>query len=511
MIVFDGEKTPFEMGQPKALRLDYYSLRLRAWEGFIKSDVIQNSINKYCLWLMGSGLKIQAYPIESVIDNPQFNLKEFSKKVEANFRLFSNSRESVYNNMLDLHLLAIEALKNAMLAGDVLVVTRVVKKKLSVELIDGGLIESPWMDSTYYKDVETRGNQIKNGVEVDAKGTHIAFYVKSNIWGDYTRVPAFGEKTGKLTAWLMYGRRSNLNETRGMSLLTAVLETSAKMDRYKEATIGTAEENAKLVYTVEHDHYSDGSNPLINQLAQASGRGTGTTPESKNPEIVSENIATKIAQTTEKAAYNMPIGAKLVQHGGKSDINFGEFFGINSDLIYSTLGIPPEVAADKFGGAYSGSRAALKSWEYKMFVDRVNLIQKQFYALIYDLWLDLKVLNNEISVPGYLEAYINKDTVKLSAYKNARFIGAGVPHIDPLKEVKAEREKLGGKYANVPLTTGDMATETLNTGDFESNLEIAKREMELFQDEFGMDSPAPDQEDIIEDEIETNDNGLQTS
>jgi len=270
------------------------------------------------------------------------------------------------------------------------------------------------------------------------------------------------------------------------------------MDRYAEATVGTAEENAKVVMTIEHANFSDGSNPLLQQLGQSFGRGAGTAPETKNPELQAEGIAAKIAATTEKQAYNLPPGAKLNQHGGKSDIHFAEFFGINADLIYSTLGIPPEVAADKFGGAYSGSRAALKSWEYKMATDRVNILHKDFYWPIYSNWLDLAVLNGLFSVAGYLDAFYKKDTIKLQAYKNARFIGAGVPHIDPLKEVKAERAKLGNAYSYIPLTTGDYATETLNTGDFESNLEIAKREIEMasgFKDE-----PEPD---MSVDETET--------
>jgi capsid protein len=135
---------------------------------------------------------------------------------------------------------------------------------------------------------------------------------------------------------------------------------------------------------------------------------------------------------------------------------------------------------DKFGGAYSGSRAALKSWEYKMMVDRIVLLDRQFYKPFYAFWLDIQVLSNKISVPGYLEAMLKKDFTKLEAYRNVRFVGAGVPHIDPLKEVNAERKKLGEIYDRVPLTTGDNATETLNTGDFDSIIEQASRERELF-------------------------------
>ena len=57
----------------------------------------------------------------------------------------------------------------------------------------------------------------------------------------------------------------------------------------------------------------------------------------------------------------------------------------------------------------------------------------------------------------------------MEAYSNARFTGPLFPHIDPLKEVKAEREKLGTLAAHIPLTTVEAATEFLMSGDSDSN------------------------------------------
>ena len=49
--------------------------------------------------------------------------------------------------------------------------------------------------------------------------------------------------------------------------------------------------------------------------------------------------------------------------------------------------------------------------------------------------------------------------------KNVEFVGEMFPHIDPLKEVKAERAKLGPRYRNVPLTTHERATRALGNSD----------------------------------------------
>ena len=60
---FDGEKTPYELGQPKEFVLDYSTLRMRAWEAYIKSDIVQNAIKKYVLWVLGEGLKLHPVTI----------------------------------------------------------------------------------------------------------------------------------------------------------------------------------------------------------------------------------------------------------------------------------------------------------------------------------------------------------------------------------------------------------------------------------------------------------------
>jgi capsid protein len=491
MVAFDGEKTPYEMGTPLNYDDDYYRLRARTWQAYLESDIVQNAIRKYCLWIVGQGLKLQSTPEELIIKKafPSFGkdqLKEFTDSAESYFRLHAKSRESDYSRMTSLHLQAAAALKNAIMAGDVLCIARFDGKNETIQIIDGNRIYTPIL-SDELKAVQKRGNTVVRGVEINKRGEHIAFFV----FGDdlkFTRVLARGAKTKKLQAWLMYGSKYKLNSVRGLSLFSAVLETVAKMDRYKSATLGGAEENAKIPLSIEHNQFSDGENPMQKQMAQSFGKDKGTAKETFND---CEQVATKVAQTTEKSVYNMPIGSKLMMHKGSSDLHFGDFFGVNAEIVYATIGIPPEVAFDKFGGAYSGSRAALKSWEYKMMVDRANIMQHDYYQPFYNFWLDINVLNGTIQAPGYLQALVAKDTKLLNAYRLARFIGATVPHIDPVKEANASRIKLGKAFGNIPLTTGEQESENLNTGDFDKNLIKAENEFkkaDTFVDALDADS-----------------------
>jgi capsid protein len=127
------------------------------------------------------------------------------------------------------------------------------------------------------------------------------------------------------------------------------------------------------------------------------------------------------------------------------------------------------VAMSHYTDSFSASRAATKDWEHTIHVER-TIFWRRFYQPIWILFLHLEVLKNKIEAPGYMQAFQEGNTTVLNAYRKARFTGPLFPHIDPLKEVKAEREKLGTRGAHIPLTTVEAATEVLNGGDSDNNM-----------------------------------------
>ena len=106
-----------------------------------------------------------------------------------------------------------------------------------------------------------------------------------------------------------------------------------------------------------------------------------------------------------------------------------------------------------------------------------NKFQVEFYEPIFNFWLFTEVEKGKIEAPGFMDAYKNKNYTIIEAYQTVRFTGPMFPHIDPLKEAKAEREKLGPQFRNVPLTTLERSTEILNGGDSASNLDQTSLEL----------------------------------
>lgn len=476
---YTGEKNLGEAGPIKSWNPQYEILRQRAWDSYLTSEVVQIIINKFSTWVIGKGLKLHAEPNKVLLESEGINLDrdKFSELVESRFETYANSDMCDYAGMKSLGMLEKTAYKNVKIGGDCLVVLRVINGIVKIQLIDGCHVRSPLGYGTEYfpRELEN-GNRIMNGVEMNETGQHVAYYVwtdEPNNRLQYERIPCRGAKTKIKMAFLISGLEYRIHNVRSIPAISTTLETLAKVDRYKEATLATAEEQAKISYTIEHEMHSDGNNPMLKNIVKARDVGaSGGLPVTDDGQVVAD----KIAVTTNKQAWNMPIGAKLKMHTPSGQNIFKDFYSANFDTICAAFGAPPEVMASKYDSTFSSARAAIKDWEHTLNVERAEFAF-QFNKPIYDLWLEVEILKGKIAAPGYLLARVNNDMMLIEAYRKSRFVGANVPHIDPLKEVNAERAKLGKGAEFIPLTTVQQATENLNGGDSDANIEQFEQEL----------------------------------
>ena len=491
-VTFNGEKTPYELGEILNVLPDFNSLRLRSHEADLKSDVVKIITNKFFKWIIGSGLKMQSEPVIEVLKSEAItrdNLTTFKDGVESRFNLWSRSKRTDYKEEDNLHVQANNLLKATFLGGDALVVLRVENGELNVQVIDGQQVETPRLNDNFQKAAQKRGNIIRHGIEKDKRGRKVAFYVRvekeNSILGDYERIPARGEKTGRKMAWMVYFDKHRIDHDRGIGGLTAILEKIEKLDRYTEATVGSAEERAKMAYFIEHSRDSDGSNPMIEKLRKSMGNESGATVDSYSEGDKSVKL---IATTTSKQAFNLPIGAKVVMPtAGSVEIEYPEFWKAVFNSLAAAVDIPPEVALQMYNSNYSASRAAINGWQHLMNVFRQKFTD-DFYKPIFELWLELEVLKSKVTAPGYLKAIQQKNWFALEAYSNCRFTGTNMPHIDPKKEIDAIRAMLGDD--KTPLISREQATEKANSGDWNSNYEKFKEEQKVI--------PKPDVADQIQ-------------
>jgi capsid protein len=471
---YNGEKNLGELGPPKDYFMDYGILRVRSWQSFVESEITQIAINRFATWTVATGLKLQATPKLAVIgadgtkDFSADAAAKFATMSEARFHLFAESKAVSVNKEESLNQVSKSVFKYAKIGGDCLVILRLKKGKVEIRLIDSQNVETPLGRPINQK------NRIRHGVEIDANGKHVAYWIKTYskgyTLGKYERIPAYSKSTGLRVAFMVYGSKYRPDSVRGIPLLSTVLETLKKLERYKEATVGSAEERQKIVYQIIHGVNSTGESHLREAIVK-SVNPTDDVPHTDDGEV----LRNKVAATTNKTVVNNTPDSKLEVLESKNELYFKDFYDTNFDIVCAAVGIPPNVAKQRYDDNFSASRAALKDWENTLRVERKDFAE-QFLNRVYEFWLFAEVLSGKVPAPGYVTAYMSKETDLMSAYSSCRWVGAQVPHIDPVKEVKAERLKLGNLFDNAPLSTLDASTERLDSGDSASNVAAFKKE-----------------------------------
>lgn len=478
---FDGEKTYGELGNPVNVIPNYKALRHRAYEAELESDIVKMVTGKFLKWTVGLGLNLQSEPNEPMLTAAGItdDLRNFRTLTEARFTIFAESTHSDYQKMNNLHKVANDAFRASFIGGDCLVVLRYDDDDmLTVQAIDGQEVSSPVIGTDWYNQAESIGNEIIHGIEVDSKGTHIAYYVvkyDSGLALEHERIQARGEESGKLYAWMIYGTKHRINHMRGIPIITPIIEKTKKLDRYTEASVSSAEERAKIVYAIEHDSTSTGENPLLETMKKRFGN-----KDAVNSFDLGENVSNNISLSTNKMVFNMPTGSKLQALESNAEDNYDKFYNAVFEQVCAAIDIPPEVALQRYDSNYSASRAAINGWGYIISIYRNNFAN-DFYKKFYSFWLEAEILKGHISAPGYIRALQTNDIMTLEAYKSCKFTGVNMPHIDPLKEVNAVRAMLGDSSKNEqPFISHEQAAELLNLGDWRENIKKYNQEESVF-------------------------------
>mgnify|MGYP000675217785 CR=1 FL=1 len=477
---WNGEKTPGELGAVTINTPDHVRLRYRSYDAADRIDIIKAITGKFFKYIIGSGLKLQSEPNETVLELEGFttDFKKFNKTVEARFSVYANSKTSSQNKMMDLHDSANAAFSTAFLGGDCLIVNRATAKGLTVQVIDGEHIKTPYFDTGLIAGVTSRGNFLTHGVEYDKNGEHVGFFVQvkdnKTQFAKFEYIKAKGAKSGRTFAWMLYGSKQRTDHHRGVPVISAILEKVNKLDRYTEAAVGKAEEAANLIMAIQHTADSTGENPFAKAMTKKLTKEGSE--ETKSSYDLADSVANKVNQTQNKTVLNLPIGAKLESFATDIESSFSDFHTHIFNGICSSVDIPPEVALQLYNSNYSASRAAIGAWQYISDIYRVEF-SKNFYKRIYGLWLELEILNNRVEAPGFVVGLSQNNFMVIESYSACRFTGKKMPHIDPLKEVKAARAILGEDLT--PLGSREQVTEDLNLGDWSENYKKNLEETKL--------------------------------
>lgn len=470
---WDGEKTLGELGLVQRNIPDYLALRLRAYDAYTRTDLIRTVTGRFFKWIVGSGLKLQAEPNRKVLATEGIIMSDnvFQETAQNRFAVYANSKNCDYTGHKNLHALASDFFESAFLGGDALCIIRFKDYGPCAQFISGEFVKTPPLTDARVVEAQKNGGDIEHGIEYNSKGETVAYYVetldkKTGLY-EYERILAKGVKSGKVVAWLIFGQRLSPDHKRGVPVISQILEKAAKLDRYAEAAVGKAEQAAKITYAFVHDSYSTGENPLSEVVNNKRFKGVTTTEGATSSQVLADGLANRIIETTSNQAWNLPNGVKLESFSTDIETDFGVFYKAVFEALCAAVDVPPEVAIQAYNSNYSASRAAINSWGYVVDIARKSFADS-FYAPFYSFWLEWEILSNKINAPGYLAASRDKNFMVTDSYAQNRFTGKNMPHIDPLKEIKAIREMLGVED-QTPLISREQAAESLNVGEWSEN------------------------------------------
>lgn len=460
-----GDKFPGGFGQTRIVTPDYWTLRARAAQLFEQSHYARGLIRRLVTNEINVGLHLEATPQEKLLGLEQDALAEWAEDVETRFELWqSDPWLCDHAELRTFGALQQAARLDALVSGDVLVVLRQFQATglPRVQLISGSAVQSP------YGITPRAGSRIVHGVELDGMDRQVAYWVRQRD-GTSKRLPAWGEKSGRRLAWLVYGSERRLDDVRGKPVLSQMLQSLREIDRYRDSVQRKAVVNSMLAMFVEKTQEKMGSKPITGGAIRRGVADSGTTGPTGEPRRynVAENIPGLVIDELQPGEKPQAFPS----HG--TDEKFGDFESAIIQSVAWALEYPPEIIVLSFKSNYSASQAAINELKTALNKTRTTF-GESFCRPIYEEWLLAQVLSKKVKAPGLLEAW--RDSKAYDAYAawtSSDWSGNIKPSVDLSKLVKGYEGLVAGGYI-----TRDRASRELTGTKFSQNVKKLRLENE---------------------------------
>ncbi len=320
------------------------------------------------------------------------------------------------------------------------------KNQLCLQLIEADLIQNGLG--------QFNSRTCKDGIEQNEYGEPIKYTIRISDF-EWKTVSAYGEKTGRPNI-IHFFRQERPGQSRGIPLLSSVIEVIKQIDRYSKNTlIQTIVQNLFSVFIKSNN--VDALNNII--------PGTDTIPTSTS-ELDDDCFDLKLAPGS---VHRLADGEDISFANPTSpQQQFSAFIDAHLRAIGMATNLPFEVLKKEFNTNYSASRAArLEAWRF--FLMEREKFNRDFNQIIYKEWFTIEILEGRINAPNFFE-YIN-------AYTKCSWLGSTMGQVDETKEVEAAVLRMENN-----LSTHTEETRKLTGYDFKQNMDIKRREREIMGD-----------------------------
>lgn len=467
--LFDGGKFSGGFGPTQLQSVDYWTLRARSDQLFNENLYARGLIRRLITNEINTGLTPEAAPDEQILGVAEDSLQDWTELVENRFGLWAkNPQVCDYLKESTFGELQRTVRREALVCGDVLVVLLQdpATRLPAVQIVSGSSVQTPFELSVSGL---PKGHEISHGVEKDAFGRAFAYHIRQKD-GTFKRILAYGPRSGRRQAWLVFGTDKRLDDVRGQPLLAIVLQSLKEIDRYRDSAQRKAVINSILALFIKKGEDKPGTLPFTGGAVRRGSVDVSDNTTAGTPRKF--NIA---AQLPGLIVEELQHGEEPVLKGGEgTDTNFGLFEEVVIQAVAWANEIPPEILRLAFSNNYSASQAAIN--EFKIYLNlRWTKSGEELCGPVFNEWIVAEVLNRKITAPGLLEAW--RDPAKhdiFSAWTSVDWYGSIKPSTDVLKQAKGSKLLVGEGWS----TNARESRVTTGT-KFSKNIKRLKRENQL--------------------------------
>lgn len=332
---------------------------------------------------------------------------------------------------------------------------------------------SPWAVETINP---KNGNRIISGVEIDADGAVVAYWIANRVPFDLTnpagkldwvRVEAYGKRSGRLNV-LQISHEERPEQYRGVPYIAPAIEVLKQVSRYTSAELTAA--IVKSYFTLFFTSKDSGTGDMGDVLNSTYAPHEKVVPEDLDGIEVGAGTLNLLPEGIDVKAID----------GSRNLSTFEPFVNNLICQIGASLGIPSEVLLSRFQSSYSAARAALLQ-AAAVFRTRRTWFARDFCKPIYDAWLAEAVAIGRVKAPGF-----GSDPVITKAWSGADWFGPVMGLLDPVKEVNGAALRI--KHG---LSTAEREAAELTGTDFDSNVDQIAIEHGTWQGK-GLEVPRAD-------------------
>lgn len=427
-------------------------LRERSRDLYMGVPIATGALKTIRTNVIGSGLRLNASVDADFLGLSDEESRHWERNVEREFSLWADTQHCDAARMCTFGQLQALAVLSALMNGDVFASLPVIKRKgsvydLRVSLIEGDKVCNP---------TDRILPHVYGGVEVGEFGDPLAYWLAKHHPGStevlkriWTRVPAFGAKTGRRNVLHILQDFERPGQHRGVPVLAPVIESLKQLGRYTDAELVAAVVSGMFTVFIKSASpdmpIGEGGVPRHEQLDQIEANDIEMAPGGVVGLAEGESVETA--------------------NPGRPNTAFDGFVTAICRQIGAALELPYELLIKHFTASYSASRAALlEAW--KMFRMRREWIIQTFCQPIYEEWLAEAIAKGRVCAPGFF----NAPEVR-AAWCGAQWYGPSQGQLDPLKEVKAAKIRVDEDFS-----TRERETAELTGANFEDAIPIRARE-----------------------------------